>query len=339
MYASNELQKWAYTDYPNPFLDPHKCSRTDPSYVCDPDKILNKEEADQLDFTIKRIRNDTSCICRECKLQDPGITVAIALMKSIVSDQSTTDEETTKNFAIHLRHIWNFGRCDDDVIVLVSSDDNQSYVAVGQAVSSVLSNELANKIFESSKNHFNNGYLYQGLESIIESYYDVLRQLQHSSKKQKAKSINNKGITIALVVSVATLVALLLFLGIILYRMKKRDQKANLRSNLTRWHNSKQIKAEDYKSCNTDDQDSISEGESLEDIDDKMYDNNQISRLYSITKRQLSAVLEESENDDDDENKSEERSRTLSFNQKSNINNIPRIPRFQHCDIQSINEK
>ncbi|XP_023242546.1 uncharacterized protein LOC111640730 isoform X1 [Centruroides sculpturatus] len=338
-----ETKNWSRERYPNPLLTPSNCSRNDPSYVCDPDNVLGDGEADKLDFIITRIRNDTTCICSGCELRHPGITIAVALMKSMENDESKSGAENAKDFAVYLLEKWNFGRCDDVVVILVSSVDHQSYVASGSTVFSVLSKELSDKIFESSRAHFDNGYFYQGLESIVESYYDVLRRKQQQQQhvatyKENKRTFNDRDITIALVVSVATLAALLVFLAILLYRMKKRQRKTTLRSNLTRWHNTKQMKSDDYRICDTDDRsDCNSEAESIEERDDA----NRTIGMFPPTKRQLSAVMEESENEEEEEEdvESEERSRTLSCDQKNNVNNIPRIPRFQHCDNQFSAEK
>lgn len=35
---------WNKEDYPNPYEKPPYCSRTKPSFVCDPDRILTRKE-------------------------------------------------------------------------------------------------------------------------------------------------------------------------------------------------------------------------------------------------------------------------------------------------------
>ncbi|KAL3238832.1 hypothetical protein MRX96_021862 [Rhipicephalus microplus] len=146
---------WRVDEYPHPLTQPRYCNRYRPSFVCDPDRVMTKKQADALDGIIERIRNETLCIC-------PTQPV----------------EEAVRVFAETLRKKWNLGNCDDDILLLISTKDTMSTTLVGPAVSDVFPQEVADQIYLESRGHFSNCNFYLGLESMVQSYFDMLRRLQ-----------------------------------------------------------------------------------------------------------------------------------------------------------------
>ncbi|XP_064478119.1 uncharacterized protein LOC135391695 isoform X2 [Ornithodoros turicata] len=171
---------WTVDEYPHPIHHPRYCNRYGPSFVCDPDRILCTHEADALDRLIERIRNETVCICPSCETtrRPHGITLGVALMANLYKSNNEPISEAVRRFAETLRNKWSLGHCNDDIILLISTGDSESYTLVGSAVSGVFPQEVADQIYLESRGHFINGFYYQGLESMIQAYFEMLRRLQ-----------------------------------------------------------------------------------------------------------------------------------------------------------------
>lgn len=170
---------WSVDEYPHPMTQPRYCNRYRASFVCDPDRVINKKQADSLDRIIEHIRNETLCICPVCgKSQARGITLGVAIMEHIHRPHNLAMPDAVRLFAERLRKQWGLGHCDDDILLLISTKDKQSYTLVGPAVSGVFPQEVADQIYLESRGHFSNCDFYQGLESMVQSYFDMLRRLQ-----------------------------------------------------------------------------------------------------------------------------------------------------------------
>ncbi|KAL1443509.1 hypothetical protein MTO96_007420 [Rhipicephalus appendiculatus] len=169
----------AWTSIPHPLTQPRYCNRYRPSFVCDPDRVMSKKQADALDGIIERIRNETLCICPTCgKSHARGITLGVAIMEHVHRANNQPVEEAVRVFAETLRKKWNLGNCDDDILLLISTKDTMSTTLVGPAVSGVFPQEVADQIYLESRGHFSNCNFYLGLESMVQSYFDMLRRLQ-----------------------------------------------------------------------------------------------------------------------------------------------------------------
>nr|XP_037286801.1 LOW QUALITY PROTEIN: uncharacterized protein LOC119179784 [Rhipicephalus microplus] len=170
---------WRVDEYPHPLTQPRYCNRYRPSFVCDPDRVMTKKQADALDGIIERIRNETLCICPTCsKSHARGITLGVAIMEHFHRVNNQPVEEAVRVFAETLRKKWNLGNCDDDILLLISTKDTMSTTLVGPAVSDVFPQEVADQIYLESRGHFSNCNFYLGLESMVQSYFDMLRRLQ-----------------------------------------------------------------------------------------------------------------------------------------------------------------
>lgn len=170
---------WRVDEYPHPITQPRYCNRYRPSFVCDPDRVINKKQADALDGIIERIRNETLCICPTCgKSHTRGITLGVAIMEHIHRPKNQPISEAVRVFAETLRKQWHLGNCDDDILLLISTKDKQSHTLVGPAVSGVFPQEVADQIYLESRGHFSNCDFFLGLESMVQSYFDMLRRLQ-----------------------------------------------------------------------------------------------------------------------------------------------------------------
>ncbi|GIX89297.1 uncharacterized protein CEXT_581461 [Caerostris extrusa] len=80
-YEDKDIYRWNVDEFPHPQDTFRFCNRMKPSYVCDPDQVLKKEDADKLDTFILQLYKDTPCICNDCRNETGGIIIGIALLK------------------------------------------------------------------------------------------------------------------------------------------------------------------------------------------------------------------------------------------------------------------
>lgn len=205
---------WRVEDYPHPIRHPRYCNRYSASFVCDPDRVIGKKQADSLDRLIERIRNETLCICPSCGgrgSENRGITLGVALMENMQPQPNMPMSETVRLFAETLRKQWGLGHCDDDILLLISTRDHQSHTLVGPAVADVFPQEVADQIYLESRGHFSNCLFYQGLESMVQSYFDMLRRLQAKGPVGQRHSGNagpSAGLIVGIVFGVLALMVL-----------------------------------------------------------------------------------------------------------------------------------
>ncbi|XP_022239657.1 uncharacterized protein LOC111085433 [Limulus polyphemus] len=220
---------WTVTSYPNPLTDPQKCNRPQKSFICDPDSILLKYQADRLNEIMIRTQKITVCVCQQCPEQSVGgFTVGVALMKKMFRPYNEPQMKVVFEFAENLRKIWKLGHCGNDIIILVATEEKQSNFAIGPKFEEFLGLAQAMDIYNQSKLHFSNGNYYQGLESILESYYDIFRRLNYGeSQGKKTASHSNVGIAVGLSVGFVALVAL----AIAFVCWRKRRQQASSDNN------------------------------------------------------------------------------------------------------------
>lgn len=213
---------WSVDEYPHPMRQPRYCNRYRASFVCDPDRVINKKQADSLDRIIERIRNETLCICSTCgNSQSRGITLGVAIMEHIHRPHNLPISEAARLFAQRLRLQWGLGHCDDDILLLISTKDKQSHTLVGPAVSGVFPQEVADQIYLESRGHFSNCDFYHGLESMVQSYFDMLRRLQLkglAGARVEATSGTSAGVIVGIVFGALAVLALAVIAGLVLVR-------------------------------------------------------------------------------------------------------------------------
>merc|ERR1719328_655663 len=94
--AAQEVQtSWTRANYPNPQTDSYGCGRySKKSYLCDPNKLLSDDEANQLDLVLESVVNDTKCPCSTyaCRTSRTGYVIAVALMNKIEEDDNYVDD-------------------------------------------------------------------------------------------------------------------------------------------------------------------------------------------------------------------------------------------------------
>lgn len=179
---------WTRSNYPNPQTQSYDCGRySKKSYLCDPNKLLSDDEANQLDLVLQGVQNNTRCPCSTytCRSSRTGYVIAVALMHHIEEEQDYVDDGTNdvqdvidhhmfkaRLFAYTLEsYTWNFGNCDEDIIILYSQQDNALYTMTGEAARGKLRDAHIGEITMKVLHKFGpNKKVFEGLHEMINEY-------------------------------------------------------------------------------------------------------------------------------------------------------------------------
>lgn len=209
LFALSEGQHYTKDNYPNPMKDPAVCGRTQvkKSYVCDPDHILGSQdkEASQLDGLIAEIVNETTCPCSaySCEHHREGYKIGIALIKKMShqSDARSQDDDLdegearrrkilkslheAQDYALEIQKKWMLGRCDEDVIIFYSSDDNVVYTITGDVARMKLTNEIVASVAKEARRTGFAKSSFDGLWKIVNDYRAVFLNSYHLREPKK----------------------------------------------------------------------------------------------------------------------------------------------------------
>ncbi|XP_078586237.1 uncharacterized protein LOC144868136, partial [Branchiostoma floridae x Branchiostoma japonicum] len=172
---------WTPGKYPDPFRQPRLCGRVNrtSSFVCDPDGILTRTEADDLDLLLFTTLRDTHCPCESCPGENDGYNIAVALMKRMSkSGLFFTTRVRAQGFAMYLRAIaWDYGRCNEGVVILVSTEDRQIYTlhATGATAREKLLDAIVDNIYVETREYFTAGRWAAGLTEMVTRYKNVFQ--------------------------------------------------------------------------------------------------------------------------------------------------------------------
>ncbi|XP_013387437.1 uncharacterized protein LOC106156645 [Lingula anatina] len=111
----------------NPRIDFEGCGRTRKSWVCNPAGVLENLHAERLDHMIDDILNSTVCPCaKPCDNGVAGYSVSILVITSIYvpSGSSIFNELSGWGYAL-ANQLWNFGTCGNDIVLVLSRDDDR----------------------------------------------------------------------------------------------------------------------------------------------------------------------------------------------------------------------
>ncbi|XP_066273155.1 uncharacterized protein [Branchiostoma lanceolatum] len=171
-------QGWTPEAYPNPQTQPALCGRPNTyrnsSWICDPDGILTRWQADELDEYLESVRWETPCPCDVCDGVADGYNIAVALLRSMtVTDKSHNVSYRAQNFANYLRTTtWDYGSCDEGVVILISQKDRRVYTSTGKQVRLKLTLFRVVTIYEKNRSFFS-----------LEEFQDGIAALSHEYKK------------------------------------------------------------------------------------------------------------------------------------------------------------
>ncbi|CAH1253835.1 Hypp1254 [Branchiostoma lanceolatum] len=173
-------QGWTPEAYPNPQTQPALCGRPNTyrnsSWICDPDGILTRWQADELDEYLESVRWETPCPCDVCDGVADGYNIAVALLRTMtVTDKSHNVSYRAQNFANYLRTTtWDYGSCDEGVVILISQKDRRIYTSVGKEVGLKLTPFRRESIYEKRRGIFSIDDYQLGLATLVFDYKAVL---------------------------------------------------------------------------------------------------------------------------------------------------------------------
>ncbi|PAV64433.1 hypothetical protein WR25_07021 isoform B [Diploscapter pachys] len=137
--------------YPDSSLQPLSCGQPRPSFLCDPNDFLsrtnNTGRVDKLSTSLIEVRGKTKCSCSaadeiQCIDSSNGFTMSIALVPKF---KLNDDEYTQANllraaelFADSLRDRYDRDQCDDDILIVYSTNDSIIWTSVGDVASRYL---------------------------------------------------------------------------------------------------------------------------------------------------------------------------------------------------------
>eukprot|EP00371_Babesia_bovis_P001706 XP_001610353.1 hypothetical protein [Babesia bovis T2Bo] len=100
-------------NYPDPFVNPRECNRPDAteSYICDPDHLLTKVEADRIDELLSLQRHDSQHHCEG--LGSVPYRLGVAIINWLpAEDMPTLSNELLKRWRL------SHEKCSDGVLIL-----------------------------------------------------------------------------------------------------------------------------------------------------------------------------------------------------------------------------
>ncbi|XP_035667249.1 uncharacterized protein LOC118409943 isoform X2 [Branchiostoma floridae] len=171
---------WTPEAYPNPQTQPALCGRPNTyrnsSWICDPDGILTRWQADELDEYLESVRWETPCPCDVCDGVADGYNIAVALMRSMaVTDKSHNVSYRAQNFANYLRTTtWDYGSCDEGVVILISQKERRIYTSVSKEVGLKVTPFRRESIYEKRRGLFSIDDYQMGLATLVFDYKTVL---------------------------------------------------------------------------------------------------------------------------------------------------------------------
>lgn len=179
----NITEPWKIRDYPNPLKNPEKCGRQKDrrTFICDPDNLISRSEADALDELIEHVLLNTTCVCGDaCNGTNNGFSISIAFVNRMYYDDEfliETDKlKIAQKFSNHLRtNAWDFGKCDNDAVILINKEFRKAWTSTGDVFNEHLSDWCVNHIYKEMRFHLKDGNYSLALTKMITSYTEVLQ--------------------------------------------------------------------------------------------------------------------------------------------------------------------
>ncbi|XP_070579361.1 uncharacterized protein [Ptychodera flava] len=185
-YTFPSHHEWRKEFYPNPrnvsrgSID---CGRDgNASWICDPNNVLNEDEADVLDAFSEEIALGTECVCPQCKVdfngtQSPyGYVIGIAIVNKMDASYENINCPTKKELAEEaeqwsnylLDKSWKIGDCGNSIIVFFSREDNTVDIATAEIAGEALPPDHIQHITGRTLKYFESHDYFNGLYYILD---------------------------------------------------------------------------------------------------------------------------------------------------------------------------
>eukprot|EP00191_Tetraselmis_sp_GSL018_P010159 CAMPEP_0177596786 /NCGR_PEP_ID=MMETSP0419_2-20121207/11325_1 /TAXON_ID=582737 /ORGANISM="Tetraselmis sp., Strain GSL018" /LENGTH=540 /DNA_ID=CAMNT_0019088835 /DNA_START=174 /DNA_END=1792 /DNA_ORIENTATION=- len=148
---------WSPGEFPNPTVAHESCGRGVKSWICDPDRLLSKEEQDLVEGIIKKIAEGAQPFKKlPCgSSAEAGAQVAVAVVKSMDRSFRAGKSAGTaaRLFAKGLHDSWGVGsaECNNGVVLFLSVEDRQVYISTGAGVRKRLPDDVVGEIIDQMK--------------------------------------------------------------------------------------------------------------------------------------------------------------------------------------------
>ncbi|CAC5367558.1 unnamed protein product [Mytilus coruscus] len=178
---------WEKEDFPNPQINIDLCGRhCKKSWICDPNKVLSSQQADELDSIIETVAESGKCSCKNCTSTD-GYNIAVALVPSIKASKTSLKDTAAMEFTQFIRVNWNFQKCDNDIVILLSKDDRKVYTEAGTTANKFLTDECIDEVHKNIESDLSDGKYYEILKDMTKQYKIILSigNCDYISEKRK----------------------------------------------------------------------------------------------------------------------------------------------------------
>jgi len=156
---------------------------TDQQYfICDPHRMLSLKDITAINWILRdAAKNGTTCPCSNYYCEFPkrehtmtGYHISVALVNkmkienNIVTNQPNSLEDQSNDFANKLvTGSWKFGRCEEDIVVLYSREDQMLAVHGARTAANKLSRVERELLVKKSGHFFGEGRIAAGLHEML----------------------------------------------------------------------------------------------------------------------------------------------------------------------------
>ncbi|CAG2186565.1 unnamed protein product [Mytilus edulis] len=166
---------WEKEDFPNPQINIDLCGRhCKTSWICDPNAVLSSQQADELDSIVNTVAESGKCSCQNCTSTD-GYNISIALVSSLKPSIKSLKDSAVE-FIHFIRDSWNFQKCDNDIVILLSKDDRKVYTEAGATANKFLTDDCIDQVHDIIESDLSDGKYYDVLKEMATQYKIILSE-------------------------------------------------------------------------------------------------------------------------------------------------------------------
>ncbi|XP_064620335.1 uncharacterized protein LOC135483396 isoform X2 [Lineus longissimus] len=220
--------------FPSPMLKPTECGMgNNKSFVCDPDYILHRLQATQLNDLIRSKTKSFRCTCKDdCTDYSDKYAMMVAIVTRVDVAQNASMEErklAVDQFAKDLQERgWAGGNCQNDIVIVLCKEYKMMHAVSGKRIRNFLSDGCLVTMINESSALLTDGFYHKGV-------YDFVKALSLNIRRedciQKERTSSNGGMSTApWVVYVVGGIISIIFMSIVLfgirrYRRHRRDKR------------------------------------------------------------------------------------------------------------------
>lgn len=199
------VRVWRYNDFPDPHsYDTYsQCRRSNLSNICDPDEIISRDKADEIDSLINSVYRETRCECQHCIDYSHGYVIRVAIMprmERVFKNENWTDDthemlRDAQMYAYLLTDKWAMtGRCNESLLILYSRYDGLLYTLTRRTARQKLNDDAVKRITLAVRPYFDDSNtVAEGLMEMIRRYKLVFEDDPNKALRPDAEPIRLSG--------------------------------------------------------------------------------------------------------------------------------------------------